>query len=359
MPVSTGHRTSESYFKKARGLLTCAIILVGTLLPLSTQARTLFEATVTFAGDSNPIEGLTFERLKLRSRNPNEFTLFGKYSKTTHILVMSGTRIPVNPEGAFELPLDLTKKKEAFTLRSIDDFGRVTKVMLQVSVADLSGRLLDSIFERPERKKWALTPGVGYSIFSYKEFPRIDVLIKPTVSIAENALVGKIAVRRELGGPKWMAGGNINYTLFPVSTSIRGVYARFLSGNFRVGFNAPQVKYPWQLSLSAGAYYNAMYVTGRRFGFHTAYGPQLFPVITKFRSRGRSTFGYGKLSPILEGLDLRNASNRELAGGIGWSWVLANKQTITLTFDFTDLTLRRVTKSYRLYQFITGLSLSL
>jgi hypothetical protein len=79
--------------------------------------------------------------------------------------------------------------------------------------------------------------------------------------------------------------------------------------------------------------------TNDEFGMYNVATPQLFPTL-RYSLNARQTLStYLKFAPIITGLGLRSADNREIATGLGWSYLLSGNKALTVNSDFSSLRL--------------------
>ncbi|HRK01991.1 MAG TPA: hypothetical protein PLH57_04950 [Oligoflexia bacterium] len=178
------------------------------------------------------------------------------------------------------------------------------------------------------RRRFYTTPSIGISSIQYKE--------TGVSNYSAIALTGKISTRYPIRA-RWDVGGSMYFTLMPLTQNPSTNSARFLGVNGRIGYAPPGIKRPWRLSLLTGFYYTRMFVSNNAFGFKDMVGPQLFPVLHRSFKNGDSGMIYGKYSPVTNNLSVLSLSNRELATGITYAYLMKNKRALAISLDIALL----------------------
>jgi hypothetical protein len=188
----------------------------------------------------------------------------------------------------------------------------------------------------PPQSPLSLVPSVGLTYISYRETLVPD--------FTESAVTIKFTAAYRFK-PSWDVGVTPYLTLQPLSTNQSGVSARFLGANFRVGYLVPFPKEPWRLTLMAGFYYTTTFITDSAFGFKNLMGPQIFPVLRRMLSPRTSLAAYIKFSPVGSGIGISDFANREVAGGLSFTWLqrsAAKDSVVTpyiVSIDASNLTI--------------------
>ncbi len=185
------------------------------------------------------------------------------------------------------------------------------------------------------KSRWLFNAGVNVSSIQYRES-----FMGSSYVFTEKALTAKGAVTFLLKPGCLDLSASFYATAVPLSMSLSEVTARFLGVNARVGYVTPFVSEPWRLSFMFGWYYTTMFVSPSVLGFRNMAGPQVFPVIRRAFSNGRSLLFYAKVSPVgASGLAFESFTNREVAGGSSYTWSIWNKRTMSATLDVSSLKL--------------------
>lgn len=171
---------------------------------------------------------------------------------------------------------------------------------------------------------WAVALGITSSSFSETGL----------ANFTEVSLTPKISYQHPLSS-NWDLGGNIFITAVPLLTSESGVSAYFLGVNARAGYRLPWLSKPWTLSLAGGIYYTTMFTSGRTFGFTNMVGPQLFPTLRRTIGERYMAGIYTKYSPVTSGGAPLSFSSHELATGGSFTVLLPNRRTISVTLDYS------------------------
>jgi hypothetical protein len=249
--------------------------------------------------------------------SPPAAIIRGRYPLMDWKLQLRGRDIPRSALGVFALKVALPGASANLELVAISPDGKKRqKERIRIS------RVADTGAITPPRFSASL--GANFTLLSYRDTVR--------TSFTEMALTAKGGITFPLIRPRWDFGLSFYVTAVPLR-STSADKARFLGVNFRVGYAIPSSG-NWSLSLMGGMYYTTMIVPGGAFGFRNMAGPQLFPVLRRRLSlTGRSLIFYAKLSPVSDGFNLLNLSNREIAAG---SAITVYKST-SLTLDVANL----------------------
>jgi hypothetical protein len=256
--------------------------------------------------------------------------LHGKFAEGEWNLLVGTKKIGVNAEGDFKVALPVNGPKAVVQFTVINQRGEVQKEKVEI-VFEQWDLFKKEELQREGLKRFHIGPNVGFSYIAYQQ-TGID-------NINEFVVTGKVAMAYVLFPPHWDIGANAYFNILPLSTSSPGNTIRFFGTNFRIGYALPFVKEPWRLTVMGGIYYTTTFASGN-FGFTGMGGPQLFPVLRKLFPGGKSAFVYFKFSPVTNGATaILSIANREIAGGGGYSWPLANKHLLTVTLDVASLQL--------------------
>ena len=182
------------------------------------------------------------------------------------------------------------------------------------------------------RKPISVFPSLGVTYLSYSETGKADFSSVLTTL--------KVSMQGALVPPSWIYGVTGFVTILPISISHSDATVRFLGLNLRAGYIIQNIGSRWRLSLLGGLYYTTMFVTASNpFGFRNLMGPQLFPVFSKVLNPSDAISFYLKYSPVGGGFAIASSSDREVAGGLGWTRVLANGHSLSTGLDIADLQL--------------------
>ncbi|MEW6056312.1 MAG: hypothetical protein AB1540_06830 [Bdellovibrionota bacterium] len=272
---------------------------------------------------------------QLASGATQEFiVLEGTYPKPDWGLIWKSRRVPLESDGHFKLAVPVTDRAVNVELVAVGPRGEVEAEMIRLYVpkkalAKTEGKSQSaSDRKKVPRKKITLSPGLGYSIISYRETD------KPNYS--ETALTAKITYSNVLFKPNWTYGISGYFTALPVTVT-DNTQARFLGLNLRVGYSLPGIREPWRITLFGGWYYTTMFVSPQDFGFRNMAGPQLYPVFRRSLNNGNSIVAYFKYSPVSDQSSILSFSNHELAGGGAYVIMLNNGHPLSLTLDIAKM----------------------
>ena len=176
--------------------------------------------------------------------------------------------------------------------------------------------------------------------------------------VAQTAVTLKASWSYLLVPPRWDLGVSGYLTALALMKS-RSEAATFLGLNLRMGYLLPPFRSPWRGSLYGGFYYTTMFVKDDAFGYRNIIGPQIYPSVKRLFSNGNHLAGYLKFSPVASNFQLLSLSNREIAFGFSYSWLLERGRTLSITLDWAQLALLLDTNRVQSDSLTLGASLSL
>lgn len=263
-------------------------------------------------------------------------SVIGKMSRQGWSLIWRKRKVRMTKGGVFRLRVPIYRAKQRVNLFAIGPDGEAEQEKLVIHFPGWKEELETEELE----KSWYFVPGIGITDIKLDD-SRI------TNTYTSKAVTVKATYRYLISPPKWDIGGTVYFTAVPFSQSdvtfgfgnnTQTANARFLGVNFRIGYKLPLGE-PWGLSILAGTYFITMMTsndspntTTDAFGVQNVAGPQIFPVLRRSFEGGSSMHLYGKFSPVSDQLSI-SFSNREIAGGIGYSF----GNDITATFDYSNL----------------------
>lgn len=248
--------------------------------------------------------------------------LSGKYPRDEWSLLWSSQKIKMEDD-EFILPVRIRGPISKATIISVGPLGEVESEEIQLVVDNW-----DELVKKAT-KRWGYSAGLALTSIGYSETGLQDY--------SSISLTGKGGVNYVLTPGKWDAGLSTFITLLPLTKSAPTA-ARFWGVNGRVGYTLPGIAAPWSLQIMGGWYYTTMFVSGNTFGFRHMNGPQIFPVLRKQFDKTSTGSAYLKYSPVSGGGAKLNAlSNREIAGGVAYTFLAWEKKYLTLGADLASL----------------------
>lgn len=249
-------------------------------------------------------------------------------------LLYQDKEVQVSSNGRFTLDVPAAAYPAQFILKAKDEFGNVETQNFNLTLS--AGAVgTDTATEPKKQSKYSIHVGVGYSGISFDQSRRD--------SLSVGLVTPKLAVTYWISD-KFDLSLSSYYSAATVSTTAAaGIDTKFLGINGRVGYYPSFFKEPLRMGILFGFYYTTMMVTNDVFGFKNLAGPQLFPTIRYRLSPQHSLLGYFKFSPIAANFSILSLSNREVAYGLGYSFLRANGHSITFNLDASSLTLESTT----------------
>jgi hypothetical protein len=316
-------------------------IVLSTLLNLAFSVPSAFSAQVEFVEikvSSGKIAGLEWDRefSKIESvfsgnANQIKLKLFGAYRRNGWNLQFHHQNLPTSGNGVFSLVLPLEYGKNHFVFEAYGPNGERENETITIAGSDGPSRLNAN---RPNR--WYFFPGLAISSVSTKqtEFGNYNTL----------ALTPKLSLNYRLKPGVFDLGLSAFSTTYQFSKTT-SAKANYIGLNARLGYLLPAFDSNWFLSIYGGWYYTTMVVSNRSFGYVDISGPQIYPTVRYVMENGDAISAYLKFSPVSEKLSLMNISNREIAGGLGYIWILENGQSFSLNLDVSNIILSRESKT--------------
>ncbi len=280
-------------------------------------------------GLDSEITGIGFISMKLekkpagsRPEAPEFYArVTGKYIRESVWALVMGRKLPLNTQREFELLLPMDKERSEFELVAVGPMGLVERARMSIYVPGL--------YWKPEPVRRVLVGvGTGLTRSDYTEtsFPERTQL----------AITGKLSATTSLS-PNWDVGFMTYCTLLPFLANTE-VTQHFLGVNVRGGYVIRSLLEPWRLSIQVGWYYLTMFAappgTG---GFFNVQGPQIYPNIRLQLPKNRSLNGYLKFSPVSDGLNFQDLSNREIAVGGAFMFPDRHGNTWGTTLDISTM----------------------
>lgn len=252
--------------------------------------------------------------------------LRGKYQQQKWTLAYEGRKVTQKPDGSFAIAVQAPRDTGTFRLSAISPTGTVETQTFTIQIRSTN--------VSSSSKRISVVPGLSITHINFHEsYAGGEGTYSGTV------LTAKLAANYLILPPNWDIGVSAYVTAAQLSSNFDGK-ARFFGFNFRGGYTIPQIRSPWKLTLMAGFYYVTTTFSMPLYGFQDMSGPQLFPVIRRDFSRGRSASAYLKYSPVSDGWKkFLSLSNCELAVGASYSWPAFGKTPLSITMDFSTINL--------------------
>ncbi|MEK7691230.1 MAG: hypothetical protein AAB425_09435, partial [Bdellovibrionota bacterium] len=187
--------------------------------------------------------------------------------------------------------------------------------------------------------------GLGPSLVQFRQ----SVLDVTTVNYFATNLTAKISYTYIVIPPSWDLAGNVFVTTNTLSSNLPEATVRFIGANVRFGYSPAFIRPPWRFSLLVGAYYTNMLVAlkPRAFGHSHLVYPQLYPILRYAFGERSGAYFYIKYVPINDGFQL-SLKDREYAAGLGFSFGLGQKQSLSIGLDASDFAFQASVKT-RMY----------
>jgi len=267
--------------------------------------------------------------------SPTPFVDFiGHFSLEDSSLIYDDKEIPVHPTSKkFALRIILTGKITPVTLKIVAANGEVRseKFTVQFEGWDNRSRIAKDS-SSPQTRQIGIVAGLGVASSNYTQ--------TRTAGMSQRNFTFKASYQRPSSARSaWGWGTSMFVTVLPISSDRPDVTARFFGISTRLGYTFSFIPEPWQLGISAGAYYTTMITSGSNFGYRNVFGPMVYPSLRRALSNADSLSGYIKLSPITNGLTLLALSNRELAGGLSWTHRMASGNSFSVSTDVASFVL--------------------
>jgi hypothetical protein len=255
--------------------------------------------------------------------------LQGSFQKKHRNLIFKNKAVALSNGGRFSIEVQIQSERQEFTISEVDEAGNVSSQKFQILCPEWEQ--ITSVSTDLPSKKWSVSPGVGFTVATYQQ--------TGITSFTETALTLKVAADYAIAGP-WDIGVNAYYAMLPITTSQKGVTLTFLGLNLRTGFRLLKPESSWGLSIMGGIYYATTFTSGA-FGYQNVQGPQIYPVLRRKFSGGKSGWLYLKYSPIFDGTDFVSLSNSEIAIGGGYTVkAFSNGSAVAVSLDLALLSLQ-------------------
>jgi hypothetical protein len=274
------------------------------------------------------------------------------------ILLINQTQVlqmPRDGESGFEHKITLSGVKTSVPVEMIGPMGQIRKEVFEIDYPGYgtdelgamgstegppaqphsqAGSDETSIFSR-----FHFTGGVGGSLLSFSQTNRPE--------LTQFYLTPKSAVDFDLIPGKWSIGANFYFNALRFYGDPDEIRASFVGVNFRAGYQIPQVPDPWRLRLMVGATYMSMMVSGANLGFQNLMSPHVYPVITRTLTPQTSAYLYMKYAPLADAVYLLEFGSREMAFGMGWLYHLPSGHSLSVSFDYSNLSFDFIGASIR------------
>ena len=290
------------------------------------------------AGAGQQIEGLSVESpdikvrfLKINNQPVSVGGLMIRFSRKDWGLLYKkqwGTDFVKKEKDIYFFKVPLRAERTAIRLGAVSPRGEIETAIFHIDF-DGWGKYQDSLAPKKrlvkKSKPYYFSGSLGLTKVDYKEEGVPDFNM--------NAVTAKVFGRYPLS-KNWDLAMNVFLTAFPISDNRSDLSVRFLGINGRIGYALPWLKEPWGLSILGGWYYTTMIVTNNALGFKNLAGPQIYPLLRRRLSGGKSVFAYMKFAPIIA--VSYSFDNRELAFGGGYGWKTKSGRPLSLNLDYAD-----------------------
>ncbi len=246
--------------------------------------------------------------------------------------IIHDTKVIKPASGLIQIRFSVEGKNNKFQITAVGPNGDL-QTQTATLVFDEWNHFQATRYRRYNRRL-TLTPGLGITQSTYEQtaVSQYDLL----------ALTGKISLLFQLRPPTWDVALSAYYTLLPFRNSLDDeITIRFFGANFRLGYTFIFIPEPWRVSIQFGYYYTTTHVTDNLFGYQAISGPQIYPTIRRVLASGDAITAYAKFSPIASQFQFLAFSNREIAAGLSYGYLVKNgflaDRMIILSADFADL----------------------
>ncbi len=253
-------------------------------------------------------------------------TLLGTYPREGWKLYYGEKEIPRNKGGGFRIEIPLNSDDLTFTFNAIGPNGE--KESEKIDIDSRGWAITNQVPKIQQDKKLFLFPSLGISSIKSTQTGKSDY--------STLVMTAKFSMNYRIVPKKWDLGLSAYSTALHLTKS-SDVKAYFMGFNARLGYLFPIFSTDWFLSLYGGYYYTTTFVTADAFGYKNLGGPQIYPAIRKVFDHGAVASGYFKFSPVASSLSLLKLSNREIAAGLGYSWILPEQQSIGINVDYSNV----------------------
>ena len=326
-------RTDQSIFRVILGT-----IFIGFFAPQFALAQSdLGTIHLTSSPPRGGITGLTWKQRSFQVQTTHRDTtpqiwvkITGNFVRTGwHLLNSKKQAIKLDSKGDFGIWIPLhseTTRLDLLSAASVIDLEKESEI---ISFPTYNSYLAD-LPQGGGKRKYSVTAGIGPTLITYQQ--------TGLTKFNETAITGKIAYAYRFDGNRWDFAANFFGNLVAIQSSLSGSSITFYGFNGRLAYIVPGIAEPFRLSLSAGLYYLLAKSSGPvAFGFNNLAGPQFFPTLSYMYDKDNRILGYLKFSPVSDNLSLLKLTNRELAGGVGWSHAISNGHSIAGTLDLSSL----------------------
>jgi hypothetical protein len=229
---------------------------------------------------------------------------------------------------SFQVRVDIEGLETSVLFRLIGPRGQLHEEEVLLLFKDYRKLMKDTV-DAP--RSWRGVVGLGVTSIHYqqKKHPQLSqMFLTPTFSADYHLVPGK-----------WSLGAMSYYNAIRLSGSRDDTSLSFLGINFRLRYQAQSVPEPFSIHLAGGVFYTTSFSSGRLMGFQNLITPHLFPMLGYRLDPKNFFYIYFKYAPLADFIRILNLRNRELAVGLGWSYLLPWEQSLTLGLNASDISL--------------------
>jgi hypothetical protein len=142
-----------------------------------------------------------------KKQSPQYVRLRGSFIKSNRTLIYEYHPVTVGSDGKFTIEVGVNSERQEFIITEIDETGSVLIQKSELLFPEFS-HFEESLKVRPLKKKWSVTPGVGFTLSTYQQ--------TGLTSITETLLTLKVSGDYAFVGP-WNLGVSAYYTVLPLT----------------------------------------------------------------------------------------------------------------------------------------------
>jgi hypothetical protein len=292
---------------------------------------------LTLRPPTTPVIGLKFSpEMPIETRQTGDAVqtfvhLQGEYPIENSSLLAGLSRGKISEDGHFDLPVLVTGATTHFDIRSVDGYGVTQKESYEIDFPNYRTFNAKSEEKRENENGGIPKPlsvALGVTSISYTE--------TEVANYSSTALTLKANYFRPTPFKRWNIGVGGFFTLLPIQESAPAS-ARFLGVNLRLGYSLIANPTVWRIGIYGGFYLTTMYVKNDQFGFNDISGPQIFPVVRRIFSGGRSASAYLKYAALVSNASVVSLKSREIAAGGEYVFDYHGGNSRSVQLDFSSL----------------------
>jgi hypothetical protein len=250
-------------------------------------------------------------------------TLEGNFFLQDGALLIDGRKAETSSTGGFSRDIYVEALTQTVLFQSVSMTGMVQSTQLRLSFPESREFKIFLSGVASERKDFVSVTGgfdyVNYTELGYIPFTEENFGIRGFYTRVLNR-----SISVNVGA----------YYSIPIHSSQPGTSLSFFDLNGRFGYSPDSLSEPWKLTLFAGG--NYFRTLGSAFGYDIL-GPQLYPYLERTFKSGNSMNAYFKFSPLMGTGSPFTLSNREIAGGVGYSYRLKSGHPMNFNLDYSQI----------------------